>query len=79
MNKNFFAGLFIGLGLLAIVAFKPATDEPAPAAQKWDYMTITVPTGYGPKFDEKVKEAGKERWELFMKEGMICYFKRPLE
>ncbi len=37
MNKNFFAGLFAGLCLLAIFAFKPAAEKPVVAVQKWEY------------------------------------------
>jgi hypothetical protein len=78
MNKNFFAGLFVGLGLLAIVAFKPTESKPEVGAQKWDYQTLVM--GWGSKLDVKLKELGQEGWELAgvgQTGGYI--FKKPID
>ncbi len=77
MNKNFFIGLFAGLCLLALVAFRPAATE-KPAAQKYDYMTLVM--GWGPRLDVKLKELGLEGWQLAgvgQTGGYI--FMRPIE
>jgi hypothetical protein len=75
MNKNFFAGLFAGLCLLAIFAFKPAEDKPA-VLQKWEYYRISVAT---PSVaDAQMKVAGMQGWELVATLGNQTYlFKRP--
>ncbi|HEX2900617.1 MAG TPA: hypothetical protein VHS96_12925 [Bacteroidia bacterium] len=49
MNKNFFAGLFAGLCLLAVFAFKPAAEKPVVAVQKWEYLEVT----YKPSLQKK--------------------------
>ena len=80
MNRNFFAGLFVGLGLLAIVAFKPAgekIDAPLPPAQKWEYFR--VPFATAKVADAQLKVAGMQGWELEAIAPNGDYlFKRPL-
>ncbi len=79
MNKNFFAGLFVGLGLLAIVAFKPAaTEQPTPLPQKWEYHRIIA---QDPKVaDAQLKVAGLQGWELVSTQPTGHYFfKRPVQ
>jgi hypothetical protein len=71
MNKNFFAGLFIGLGLLAIVAFRPAA-----AAQKWEYKVFnSVP----PKWEATLNADGQAGWEFVGVEGLYVILKRSIE
>jgi hypothetical protein len=78
MNKNFFAGLFAGLCLLAIFAFKPAAEKPVEGVQKWEYRHVDVP--YGIKMDAKMNDAGQEGWELVTVVGTtVLLFKRPIQ
>ena len=77
MNKNFFAGLFAGLCLLAIFAFKPAAEKPVVAVQKWEYKSVEVPMGI--KMGAKMNEAGQEGWELVAASGVVLFFKRPIQ
>ncbi len=76
MNKNFFAGLFAGLCLLAIFAFKPAAEKPEVAVQKWEYK-ITM--GGWVKREAELNEAGAQGWELIQFEGGYWVFKRPVQ
>jgi hypothetical protein len=78
MNKNFFAGLFAGLCLLAIFAFKPAAEKPVVAVQKWEYTHVQ---GFGTKGMSEIKTLGEEGWEMTggITEGGYIFFKRPLQ
>ncbi len=77
MNKNFFAGLFIGLGLLAVFAFRPAPEKPA-AVQKWEYYRI--PKASNSIADAQMKVSGLQGWELVAVTATGDYlFKRPRE
>jgi hypothetical protein len=81
MNKNFFAGLFIGLGLLAIVAFKPAAEKPDAAVQKWEYLDVSLPQSED-KRQAKTNEYGSQGWELVAMDGAFGFhrvFKRPVQ
>ena len=78
MNKNFFAGLLAGLGLLAIVAFRPVRQVPSVGVQKWEYKRIIG----GPRktVDEDMKAAGEQGWELVTDHATgDLIFKRPME
>ncbi|MBP6720801.1 MAG: hypothetical protein KA239_00570 [Bacteroidia bacterium] len=78
MNKNFFAGLFAGLCLLAIFAFKPAAEKPVVAVQKWEYLTFR--SSFGKVLDAKLMEVGLQGWELAgTLEGIAYIFKRPVQ
>ena len=78
MNKNFFAGLFVGLGLLAIFAFKPSESKPnseAAVLQKWDYYRVPA----AKVLESQIKVAGFQGWEMVAIEGDgDIWFKRPI-
>ena len=77
MNKNFFAGLFLGLGLLAIFAFKPVEMKPEADVQKWEYKVHTTSTW--PKREADLNAAGTQGWELIEIQGTYNIFKRPVQ
>jgi hypothetical protein len=75
MNKNFFAGLFVGLGLLVVFAFRPTGEKPV--VQKWEYKSI-YPTLGEKKLQEAFDLAGQEGWE-YAGFGSFHWFKRPIQ
>ncbi len=79
MNKNFFAGLFVGLGLLGIFAFRPAEQDKHLAIQKWEYKVVTKPFNPMAKTIEAAMQAlGAEGWEFVAFTDYYIY-KRPIE
>jgi hypothetical protein len=78
MNKNFFAGLFVGLGLLGIFAFRPVENEKPSTVQKWEYKVDESINLTASKMESKMNTLGAEGWELVISGGSRIY-KRPLE
>ncbi len=67
----------MGLGLLAIVAFKPSESKPVAGVQKWEYMSV-IPTVNQTKMQDAFNKAGQEGWE-YVGLGTFHWFKRPVE
>lgn len=79
MNKNFFIGLFMGLSLLLIFAFRPARDGKPLTEQKWEYK-IGDWGGNAEKTQLKMNTMGAEGWELvFFDAAYGFFYKRPIE
>jgi hypothetical protein len=80
MNKNFFAGLFVGLGLLGIFAFRPVEKDKPVAVQKWEYKVLHIkPPISTQKTESEMNALGAEGWELVINESHSAIFKRPIE
>lgn len=80
MNKNFFTGLFVGLGLLLIVAFRPVEVKPPVESQKWEYkaLFLSLPTKAEAKREAEFNALGQQGWELVSSSEAYAYFKRAL-
>jgi hypothetical protein len=79
MNKNFFAGLFVGLSLLAIFAFRPAGNEKPSAVQKWEYKVVRGESTLV-SAQSKLDEMGAQGWELVsVLDYAFQFYKRPAE
>jgi hypothetical protein len=80
MNKNFFAGLFVGLGLLGIFAFRPVEEDKPVAVQKWEYKVVplTMPTPTK-KIESEWNALGAEGWEVVVQAASNFVFKRSIE
>jgi hypothetical protein len=78
MNKNFFAGLFVGLGLLGIFAFRPVEKAKPVTVQKWEYKVDNSLYTSPIKLESKMNTLGAEGWEFVAAEGPYFY-KRPVE
>lgn len=76
MNKNFFAGLFVGLGLLGIFAFRPVEQDKPVAVQKWEYKVVYWKHSFSTeKIESELNALGIEGWELVQ----LPIYKRPIE
>jgi hypothetical protein len=81
MNRNFFAGLFVGLGLLAVFAFRPAGNEKPSDVQKWEYKVVHGKMGGIEKMPPIMNAFGIEGWELVDVKDVdgTQFYKRPIE
>jgi hypothetical protein len=78
MKRNFFFGLLAGLGLLLLVAFRPATNDSNVGVQKWEYKVIRM-TLPAEKRETDFNALGQEGWELVSNSESYAHFKRAVQ